>query len=580
MTALRTAAVSRAPATTALRRVVAVLLVLTAGVNALYLVGLIASNGQNSPFVNVGLGLATQWIPATVFWLVAAHTRFRRLPVVLAAAGVTVSALGDSYYSLAMDADGYLASPSPADPAYLLFYPLLVAALVVLVRPRLRGVGGLVLLETAVATVGASAVLAVLLDPVIVQALAGEDPLADAVAIAYPLFDLMLLAVIAGIASAPTIRAGSRWAALVAGLLITAFGDIGYALLGTLGTYLAGTPLDATWAIGLALTAWWVAGMAEPHVDDDRPIRRAALPIPALALLTGLALLVIGTQVALSPLAVVLAALTVGLGATPLVFRQALTRRMLAAQDEALRRLTALDQAKSDILVTLNHEFRTPLTSITGHVELLLDGVAGELPESAVRMLETVERNGARLQTLIDETLTSSRLDEGGAAFDLAPTALPELVMSSVRRVRGFADDRGVDLHVAPTSEPLEIEADPLHLEQALVNILDNAVKFSAPGGSVVVDVERNGRDAVVRIRDEGIGVPAADLPSLVTRFYRASNVQNAAIPGVGLGLSIADRVVAAHGGALRVTSLVGVGTTVTVRLPLRRTRRARGERT
>jgi signal transduction histidine kinase len=561
-----------APAARALSRATAVLLVLTVGLNALYLLGLIASNGANNPAVNIGIALATQWVPATVFWLIAVRTRFRRVPVVLAAAGITASAIGDTYYSFAMDADGDLPFPSLADPAYLLFYPLLVAALVALVRSQLRGVGRLVLLETAVATVGASAVLAVVLDPVIRAALEGDDPLAGAVAISYPLFDLMLLAVIAGVASAPTIRLGRRWWALIAGLLVTAVGDVAYALLEGMDTYLAGTPLDATWAVGVALMAWWVAGMAE---DTTEPLaaryRRLSIPVPAFAVIAGLTVLVVATQVPVSVLAVVLAALTVGLGAVPIVFRQAILGRMLAAQEEAVRRLTALDQAKTDMMVTMNHAFRTPLTSITGHVELLLDGGAGDLPPRAIGMLETIERNGERLQTLIDDTLTSTRLD-GPDTVVRETVDLTELAARAVGRLTPFATEKGVVLVHEPGERDLLLDADEGHLEQALVNVLGNAVKFTAAGGHVTVTTERTALDeAAVHVRDEGIGIPADDIPSVTSRFFRASNVQNAAIPGVGLGLSITAQVVRAHGGEVEIDSRVGTGTTVTVRLPLRR---------
>lgn len=561
-----------APAARALSRATAVLLVLTVGLNTLYLLGLIASNGANNPAVNIGIALANQWVPATVFWLIAVRTRFRRVPVVLAAAGITASAIGDTYYSFAMDADGDLPFPSLADPAYLLFYPLLVAALVALVRSQLRGVGRLVLLETAVATVGASAVLAVVLDPVIRAALEGDDPLAGAVAISYPLFDLMLLAVIAGVASAPTIRLGRRWWALIAGLLVTAVGDVAYALLEGMDTYLAGTPLDATWAVGVALMAWWVAGMAE---DTTEPLaaryRRLSIPVPAFAVIAGLTVLVVATQVPVSVLAVVLAALTVGLGAVPIVFRQAILGRMLAAQEEAVRRLTALDQAKTDMMVTMNHAFRTPLTSITGHVELLLDGGAGDLPPRAIGMLETIERNGERLQTLIDDTLTSTRLD-GPDTVVRETVDLAELAARAVARLTPFATEKGVVLVHEPGERDLLLDADEGHLEQALVNVLGNAVKFTAAGGHVTVTTERTAVDeAAVHVRDEGIGIPADDIPSVTSRFFRASNVQNAAIPGVGLGLSITAQVVRAHGGEVEIDSRVGTGTTVTVRLPLRR---------
>jgi hypothetical protein len=279
MTAMGPFAVLRArtaaPAS-GLGRATAVLLWVMLACDALFLVALVMLGGRSSTLVNVWLSQLTQWVPVGIFWLVAFRTHFRHIPVILAAAGVTLSAAGDTYYSLAMDSEGYLAFPSPADAGYLLFYPLMVAALVVLARRQVGGAGALVLLETAVATVGASAVLAVVLDPTIRAALAGGSTVDSGIALAYPLFDLILLAVVAGIASVPTIQLGRRWWSLITGLAIFAVADVSYALLEHQGSYLAGTPLDASWTIGLGFITWWVAG-----VPQQGPPPRPAVGAPS-----------------------------------------------------------------------------------------------------------------------------------------------------------------------------------------------------------------------------------------------------------------------------------------------------------
>ena len=566
--------------------VVVALLVLMVAADVSYLGALLMSVGEPNGFVNVGLSQATQWIPAAVLWVVAARSPSSRLPLVLAALGTTFNALGDTYYSLAMDADGFLAFPSPADAAYLLFYPLLLGALIAHVRGQLREVGRLMLLEAAVATVGASAVLAVILDPVIVGAFEGESVVATVIAAAYPLFDLLILAVLAGIASMPGISTGRRSWALSTGLSLFVVADVVYALLENDDAYLAGTPLDATWAIGLAFITWWAAGVPRALEEPAGPRPRLGVPLPAFAVVAGLVVLIVGTQVALSTLAVTLAAVTVGLGAVPIVFRQAVLGRMLAAQEESVRRLTELDQAKTDLMVTMNHEFRTPLTSINGHVELLLDGGAGSLPPAATGMLETIERNGARLQSLIDETLTASRLEEGQDFFVRAPLDVTELVSRAVERFEPFARSRDVELVGETDGRSHVIDADGGHLERAVANLIANAVKFSHPGGRVTVSLAAppGGDDLVLRVHDTGIGIPADDIPRLFTRFFRASNVQSAAIPGVGLGLFISRQIVRAHGGSIAVSSNPDDGTTMTVRLPLRAeargARSTRGRRT
>lgn len=573
MTALSTAAVPSANADSAiLRHVIGSLIWVVVALNVAYLVGLVVTQGTNNAFVNVFLTLACQWVPVTIFWLVVARNGFTRLPVVLAAAGVTFSAFGDTYYSLSVDADGYLAFPSPADIGYLLFYPLLIVALVVLTGRRLAGAGRLVVLETVVATVGASAVLAVVLGPLISDAMTSGTVLESAVALAYPLFDLVLIAAIAGIASVPTVRIGRRWWALIAGLAIFAAGDVLYAILAADDAYFVGTPLDATWTIGLAFFTWWVAGVVPSTTSAQPRGRRSPISLPAVAVLAGLAVLVVGTAVPVSTLAVVLAALTVGLGAVPIVFRQAMLGRMLTAQDEAVRRLTELDREKTDLLVTVNHEFRTPLTSINGHVELLLDGSAGDLPPGAMDTLRTIERNGAKLQGLIDATFSAARLHEN-ITLEHSPVRVATLIAGAVRKVAPLAESRAITLTTEGDDPDLEVEADGPELERALANVIDNAVKFTDPDGQVTVAAYRSTADStvVIRVTDNGIGVPPDDVPRLFAKFFRASNVHRAAIPGVGLGLSISQQIVQAHGGTISVDSALERGTTVTIRLPARR---------
>lgn len=555
----------------ALRRSIDVLLWLMVGANVLFFIGLVLTDAGND-VVNVVIALACQWIPVTIFWLAVARTKVMRTPVVLAAAGVTFSAMGEIYYSFAVDSDGFLAFPSPADVGYLLFYPFMIAALAALIHSRLRGVGGLVLLETIVATVGASAVIAVLLGPVIDDALANRTFIESAISIGYPLFDLILIAMIVGIATVPSVRIGRRWWALTVGLGIFLAGDVAYAVLESHDEYIIGTPLDAIWTVGLAFITWWVAGVAHHSAEPVKTSREGlAVVLPAAAVFAGLAVLVIGTTTRLSVLAVVLAALTVALGAAPFIFRQAMLGRMLAAQDEAVRRLTELDRAKTDMLVTVNHEFRTPLTSINGHVELLLDGIADEMSPAATDMLRTIERNGAKLQRLVDETFTASRLDELDADLVRTPLDVAEIVTRAVEDVEPAARSRGVALSLLGGDVDLTVRADGARLERALASLVDNAIKFTDPGGHATVTVEPSaaGGEVVIRVSDSGIGIPVDEIPHLFTRFFRASNVRTAAIPGVGLGLSISRQVVHAHGGTIEVDSAAGSGTTMTVRIPV-----------
>lgn len=569
MTALSPAAATRGLGWPA-GRAVGVLLVLTALVDIAYLAGLIATNGDNDPVVNVGLSLASQWVPVSVFWVVAARTRFKHPALLLAGVAVTASAVGDSYWTLAAGADGELDFPSLADIGYLLFYPLMFAALVALARRQLAGVGRLVLLETAVAAVGAAAVLELVLDPTFARAAGNESILGFAIAAAYPLFDLVLLAGIAGIASARAIAITPHGWGLIAGLSIFVVADAVYAVLQNDDAYVSGTPLDATWAVGLALITWWGAGLPASALEAPAPPRRTTVgPIPALAVVAGLVVLIVATRMPVSPLAVALAATTVALGVAPLVFRQAMLGRLLAAQDAAATRLTELDRARSTMITTVNHEFRTPLTTSTGHVELLLDGGAGDLPPAAIEVLETVERNSHRLQDLIDVTFASSRLDERPALPIDQPVEIATLVHRATTRVEALVASRRGQIVITEPDASLASHGDAEQLERMLVNLLDNAIKYGGDDPRIGVSARKAAGEVLIRISDRGIGIPTEEQSDVFSRFFRGSNARRAAIPGVGLGLSLARQIAAAHGGSITVDSAVGTGTTVTVHLPL-----------
>lgn len=545
----------------------------TAALNVAFLVGLILTEGSVDPFVNVWLSEATQWVPIGIFWLVAVRTGFTRLEVVLAAAGVTLSAVGDTYYSLAMDSKGYLPFPSVADIGYLLFYPLLLAAVVVLVRGQSVRFSRSMVLDSTVASLGSAAALAVILGPVLTDASSGSSFFADAVAAAYPLFDLILIAVIVGITASPRLRVGPRWIALTLGLVIFTVDDIVYALLEHTDSYVSGTPLDAGWAIGLALMTWWVDGIGRPP-RPARPRResRLVLPVPAFAVAAGLGVLLYGTQVRISPLALVLAAATVGLAAVPVMFRQGVLSRLLVGQEKVLRQLRELDRAKSEMIVTLNHELRTPLTSIRGYLEMVLDGDGGPVPEEAERMLQVVGHNTARLQTLVDDMLIISRLDAQVGPPIRSSVDLDEVLRRVVTSAQPFAKSRNVDLALECGDVSLTIAGDEAQLERAFTNLTQNAVKFTRSGGSVrlvsAAALEGESITAVVDIVDTGIGIPVEDVPQLFTRFFRASNAQTGAVPGTGLGLSIVQGLIEAHEGHVTVTSAVGYGTTFRVTLP------------
>ena len=290
-----------------------------------YLVGLIWHGEEFSPVVDGWLGSLTQFVPAIVCWLALVRTEHRRLQVGLAAAAVTSYSLANAYYLATLSGAPALPFPSPADVGYLLFYPLMLAALATLVHRQLRRLSWPVILDSAVGALSAAALLAVLLSPVVDSALEGPLSLGSAFAVAYPLFNLVLVAAVVGIAATAGLDAGRRWAFLVVGLMVFTAADVIYALRLTNDSYVVGTPLDAGWAIGLTLIAVWVDGSALRDNPESRDAtRKWALAVPALAMAAGLGILILSSQMTVSWLAVLLASVTLVMAAvrTQLAFRQ------------------------------------------------------------------------------------------------------------------------------------------------------------------------------------------------------------------------------------------------------------------
>ncbi|GEL94106.1 sensor histidine kinase [Cellulomonas composti] len=257
--------------------------------------------------------------------------------------------------------------------------------------------------------------------------------------------------------------------------------------------------------------------------------------------------------------------------------RLAVTRRLdvdgatigyvVVASDVTAEREAA--RLKDQFLSLVSHELRTPLTSVLGYLELLTDGT-DDLSDEQREYLTVIERNARRQLKLVGDLLLTAQVDAG--TFAVAPQRIDaaDVARASVTAALPAAEAAGVTLLCE--SVPSPVDADPLRLAQAVDNLVSNAVKFTPHGGSVrvVVGPDRRADEGAVRISvvDTGIGIPPDELDRLATRFFRATTATRRAIPGIGLGLSIAKAVVDAHGGELQITSTVGEGTAFTIALP------------
>ncbi|NBT12728.1 MAG: sensor histidine kinase [Planctomycetia bacterium] len=232
-----------------------------------------------------------------------------------------------------------------------------------------------------------------------------------------------------------------------------------------------------------------------------------------------------------------------------------------------------LENVRRDFVANVSHELKTPIASIKGFVETLLDGAADD-PADNRRFLTIVARQVERLEAIIEDLLALSRIEqsEGAGNLPLERVHVLSVLTAAVADCQPRARDRSVALEVA-CDGAIEADLNPALLEQAVINLVDNAVKYSDAGDTIrVIAVEEpagsDGPRVRIAVRDEGCGIEAEHLPRLFERFYRVDRARSRQLGGTGLGLSIVKHIVQAHGGAVSVESTPGVGSTFTIDLP------------
>ena len=233
---------------------------------------------------------------------------------------------------------------------------------------------------------------------------------------------------------------------------------------------------------------------------------------------------------------------------------------------QAMRPINAAFAAQRAFVADASHELRTPLTLIRANAEVLLEAEAVHDAEDRA-LVEDIVAEAEQMSRLIADLLTLARLDAGALSLDRAPVALDNLVTASCRQMARLAERSSIELRQGTTA-PLAVPGDAGRLEQVVVILLDNAIKYNHPGGTVELSLRREGNQAALAVRDTGRGIPANELPRLFARFHRGPGT-GGAIEGCGLGLAIAQGIIRAHGGRLRATSTPGQGSTFTVLLPL-----------
>ena len=239
-----------------------------------------------------------------------------------------------------------------------------------------------------------------------------------------------------------------------------------------------------------------------------------------------------------------------------------------------ISRLRQLEDVRRQFVANVSHELRTPLTIIQGYLENLRDE-PGLPAEDVAEILRIMSKHSRRLLALLEDLLTLARLESRRDTLEVRDIALASFLKNFVAEWRPRFAAREISAEVCLASDDLTVRADEFRLEQVLGNLLDNAIKFSPPGGTIALSAaaceDADGHRIELRVQDNGAGIPPADLPHIFERFYRVEKARTrggADAGGTGLGLSIVKHIVAQHGGSVRVESVFGRGTAIIVSLP------------
>ena len=231
-------------------------------------------------------------------------------------------------------------------------------------------------------------------------------------------------------------------------------------------------------------------------------------------------------------------------------------------------RLLRLEKVRREFAANVSHEIKTPITAIKGFVETLRDG-AVKNPEHAERFLEIIDKHVKRLETIIDDLLRLSRIEQeaGKKEVLLNEGRLKEVLETAIQVCEANAIAKKIEVELS-CAEDMVAKFDPPLLEHAVVNLIDNAIKYSGENKTVWVEAVQTEEEIIIRVRDQGCGIEKNHLSRLFERFYRADKARSRQLGGTGLGLAIVKHIAQSHGGRVAVESIPGKGSNFTIHLP------------
>lgn len=229
--------------------------------------------------------------------------------------------------------------------------------------------------------------------------------------------------------------------------------------------------------------------------------------------------------------------------------------------------LKRLERVRKDFVANVSHELRTPLTSIKGYIEALIDGAKDD-PQKCAEFLGIIEKHADQLNALLSDLLQLSTIESGQYQWRRGSVSVSDLIGKAVHLLRPLAEKKGQAILVSPAEGVGPVIGDADKLTEVLINLIDNAIKYTPDGGRITVEARPRESAVEIAVSDTGIGIPSKEISRIFERFYRVDRARFREIGGTGLGLSIVKHIVEAHGGKVSVESQIGKGSRFVVSLP------------
>ncbi|MEY8849769.1 ATP-binding protein [Psychroserpens sp. XS_ASV72] len=240
-------------------------------------------------------------------------------------------------------------------------------------------------------------------------------------------------------------------------------------------------------------------------------------------------------------------------------------QRQIAGQES--KRLKELDDLKSRFITNITHEFRTPLTIILGYLNTLKQKSSGKMESQAIR---TIENNGNNLLNLVNQMLDLAKLEQGQLSLNMVQNDLVVYLKYLVDGFSNVAEEKSIALHLKTDLDSLIMDFDAEKMRQIVSNLISNALKFSSEGSTIEISLQQQNQEAIIKVSDEGIGIPEDQLPFIFDRFFQVESEHHKVYQGTGIGLSLTKEMVTLMNGRIEVNSQPNIGTTFTVQIPIR----------